>query len=81
MRYLITEKNNNDCRVALISENDVEKELLSNSKGNEDTMIHYYQQALEQKINPNAVFLELVEYSYYPSPVTISYQIAKGLGE
>lgn len=79
MRYKISNKTEISCTITLLPETTVEETLLNTSK-DQDTFMFHYITALETHISPDATFVKLLEYSHFPSPVTVQYQITKGLG-
>jgi len=80
MKYSITNETTSSCTITLLPENKIEKQLLK-SIDEQDTFMFHYSDALKQHVHPKAEFLELIEYSQFPSPVTVKYQIVKGIGE
>lgn len=80
MEYHVKELTANTCRITLTARTPSEEKLLKEGK-DQDTISLYYADALEEFIHPSATLIKLVEYSSFPSPVTVQFQIAKGIGE
>lgn len=79
MKHQITNNKGNTCVISLIPETSIEESLLKTSK-DENTFLFHYIEAIKSQVNPAAELISLLEYSRFPSPVTVQYQIAKGLG-
>jgi hypothetical protein len=79
MKYIILNKSESECTIAVTSHTSIERELLEMARlypaKYKGSMMSHYQKALEICINKDALFLRFVDNSAFPSPVKISYQI------
>jgi hypothetical protein len=79
MKYSISNKTRNSCVITLIPETSVEQALLKNTE-EQDTFLFHYQAALERHLSPSATFINLIDDTSFPSPVTVHYEMTKGIG-
>jgi hypothetical protein len=79
MKYNISNKTNISCIITLIPENEGEENLVKNIR-DEFTLLHHYNTVLKKHVNPYAEFLHFLDDTQFPSPVTVKYQVAKGIG-